>query len=53
MRASKFLGYMITNRGIEVKINQIEAVEHLRPPSNPKGSPSTDRYVSCAEPVYF
>ena len=36
MRASKFLGYMITNRGIEVKIDQIEAVEHLRPPSNPK-----------------
>ena len=36
MKASKFLGYMITNRGIEVKIDQIEAVEHLRPPSNPK-----------------
>ena len=36
MRASKFLGYMIANRGIEVKIDQIEAVEHLRPQSNPK-----------------
>ena len=34
--AGKFLGYMITNRGIEVNHNQIDAVECLKPPSNPK-----------------
>ena len=32
----KFLGYLITNRGIKVNIYQIEAVKHLKPPSNPK-----------------
>ena len=32
----KFLGYLITNRGIEVNPNQIEAVQHLKPPCNPK-----------------
>ena len=34
--ASKFLGYMITNRGIEVNSNKIEVVKCLKPPSNPK-----------------
>ena len=34
--ASKFLGYLITNRGIEVNPNHIEVVKHLKPLSNPK-----------------
>ena len=34
--ASKFPGYLITNRGIEVNPDQIEAVKRLKPPSNPK-----------------
>ena len=34
--AGKFLGYLITNRGIEVNPDQIEAVKRLKPPSNPK-----------------
>ena len=33
---SKFLGYLITGRGIEVNPDQIEAVKSLKPPSNPK-----------------
>ena len=33
--ASKFLGYFITSRGIEVNPNQIKAVKCLRSPSNP------------------
>ena len=36
MGAGKFLGYLITNRGIEVNPDQIEAVKCLKPPSNPK-----------------
>ena len=32
----KFLGYLITGRGIEVNPDQIEAVKHIKPPSNPK-----------------
>ena len=34
--ASKFLGYIITHRGIEVNPDQISAIERLKPPSNPK-----------------
>ena len=34
--ASKFLGYLITGRGIEVNPDQIEAVKRLKPLSNPK-----------------
>jgi len=34
--AGKFLGYLITKRGIEVNPDQIKAVKRLRSPSNPK-----------------
>ena len=34
--AGKFLGYLITNRGIEANPDQIEAVNRLKPSSNPK-----------------
>ena len=34
--AGKFLGYLISTRGIEANPDQIEAMNHLRPPSNPK-----------------
>ncbi|XP_023929376.1 uncharacterized protein LOC112040718 [Quercus suber] len=34
--AGKFLGYLISTRGIEVNPDQIEAVRRLKPPSNPK-----------------
>ena len=36
VEASKLLGYLITNRGIEVNPDQIDAVRHLNPLSNPK-----------------
>jgi len=31
----KFLGYMITTRGIEVNPDQITAIQQLHPPTNP------------------
>ena len=34
--AGKFLRYLITNRGIEINPNLIDAVRRLNPPSNPK-----------------
>ena len=34
--AGKFLGYLITNWGIEVNPDQIEVVKRLKLPSNPK-----------------
>lgn len=33
--ARKFLGYMITHRGIEVNPDQRSAIERFKPPSNP------------------
>ena len=32
----KFLGYMVTHRGIEVNPDQVRAINNLRPPQNPK-----------------
>ena len=34
--SSKFLGYMVTHRGIEVSPDQIKAIHNLQPPRNPK-----------------
>ena len=34
--SGKFLGYMVTHRGIEVNPNQIKAINNLRTPWNPK-----------------
>ena len=34
--AGKFLGYLITNRGIEANPDQIKAINRLKSPSNPK-----------------
>ena len=36
VNSGKFLGYMITHRGIEVNPNQIKAINNLQPPQNPK-----------------
>ena len=33
---SKFLGYMVTHRGIEVNPNQVKAINSLQPLWNPK-----------------
>ncbi|XP_065631241.1 uncharacterized protein LOC136068256 [Quercus suber] len=34
--SGKFLGYMVTHRGIEVNPDQIKAIQNLQPPRNPK-----------------
>ena len=34
--SEKFLGYIMTHRGIEVNPNQIKAINNLQPPRNPK-----------------
>ena len=34
--SGKFLGYIITHRGIEVDPDQIKAINNLKPPQNPK-----------------
>ena len=34
--SSKFLGYIVTHKGIEVNPDQIKAINSLQPPRNPK-----------------
>ena len=34
--SGKFLGYMVTHRGIEMNPNQVKAINSLQPPRNPK-----------------
>ena len=34
--SGKFLGYMVTHRGIEVSLDQIKAIQNMQPPWNPK-----------------
>ena len=34
--SGKFLGYMVTHKGIEVNLDQIKAINNLRTPRNPK-----------------
>ena len=36
VESGKFLGYMVTHRGIEVNPDQIKAINNLQPPRNPK-----------------
>ena len=36
VESGKFLGYMVTHRGIEVSPGQIKAIHNLQPPRNPK-----------------
>ena len=36
IRSGKFLGYMVTHRGIEVNLDQIKVINSLQPPRNPK-----------------
>ena len=36
VRSGKFLGYMVTHRGIEVNPDQIKAINNLQSPRNPK-----------------
>ena len=36
VRLGKFLGYMVTYRGIKVNPDQIRAINSLQPPRNPK-----------------
>ena len=36
MGSGKFLGYMVTHRGIKVNLDQVKAISGLQPPWNPK-----------------
>ena len=43
----KFLGYMVTHRGIEVNPDQIKAINNLQPPRNPKEVQKLTRMIAA------
>ena len=44
--SSKFLGYMVTHRGIEVNPDQIKAINDLKPPQNAKEVQKLTRMIA-------
>ncbi|XP_065638362.1 uncharacterized protein LOC136071237 [Quercus suber] len=47
MGSDKFLGYIITHRGIEVDPDQIKAIRDLKPPQNPKEVQKLTRMIAA------
>ena len=47
VRSGKFLGYMVTYRGIEVSPDQIKAIHSLQPPWNPKEVQKLTRIIAA------
>ena len=45
--SGKFLGYMVTHRGIEVSPNQIKAIHNLQAPWNPKEIQKLTRMIAA------
>ena len=45
--SGKFLGYMVTHRGIEVNPDQIKAINSLQPPRNPKEVQKLTRMIAA------
>ena len=50
--SGKFLGYMVTHRGIEVNPDQIRAINDLQAPQSERGA-KTDRGDCYFEPIYL
>ena len=53
VNSGKFLGYMVTHKGIKVNPDQIKAINGLGAPRNPKEVPETDWDDYCFEPIYI
>ena len=47
--SSKFLGYMVTHKGIEVNPDQIKAINNLRTPRNPKAVQKISEIASSSK----
>ena len=45
--SGKFLGYMVTHRGIEVNLDQIKAINDLNPPRNAKEVQKLTRMIAA------
>ena len=51
--SGKFLGYMVTHRGIEVNPDQIKAINSLQPPRNPQRGSKVNWNDSSFELVHL
>ena len=51
--SSKFQGYMVTHRGIEVNPNQIKAINDLKPATKCQGSPKAYWDDRRPESIHF
>ena len=47
MGSGKFLGYLVTHRGIEVNLDQIKAINDLKPPRNAKEFQKLTRMIAA------
>ena len=45
--SGKFLGYMVSHRGIEVNLDQIKAINNLQPPQNPTEVQKLTRMIAA------
>uniref|UniRef100_A0A2N9GGN7 Reverse transcriptase n=1 Tax=Fagus sylvatica TaxID=28930 RepID=A0A2N9GGN7_FAGSY len=50
--SGKFLGFMVSQRGIEANPDKIKAILEMQPPKNTKERPKTDRKSSCIESAF-
>ena len=53
VRSGKFLGYMVTHRGIEVDPDQIKAINDLKPATKCQGSPKAYWDDRRPESIHF
>ena len=51
--SGKFLGYMVTYRGIEINPDQIKAINDLKPPRNAKEVQKLTGMIAAPESIYF
>ena len=51
--SGKFLGYMVTYRGIEVNPYQIKVINSLQPPRNPKEIQSLTRMIATLYQFFY
>uniref|UniRef100_A0A2N9FNL6 Uncharacterized protein n=1 Tax=Fagus sylvatica TaxID=28930 RepID=A0A2N9FNL6_FAGSY len=50
--SGKFLGFMVSQRGIEANPDKIKAILEMQPPKEHQRSPKTDGKSSCIEPIH-
>ena len=51
--SGKFLGFMVSYRGIEANLDKIQAILHIRPPRNIKGVQSLTGQVTTLNRFVF